>query len=417
MPEEIAEEFIVADNLDFAWSNFDPFYTLPAKSPFHVEREGKPLYRLIRALLRQHKQSPKYFYSGHRGCGKSTELNILAENEDIKEKFFVVKYSMKEVCDVQNLNYIDVLFSIGAQLFIQYTDAGNELKPELIKELEAWQSSVIEQINEEGKVNETSLEGGIKTFFVSIMGKIKSEQSTRKIIRQTIEPRLSDLIAKINMIIANIEGQENKKVLVLIDDLDKPRLEEAETIFYDNQTAITQPLCYIVYTVPIAIFFSQKSVAVRDTNFCLPNIKLHYKNKRDELYDSGYELMKKFVHKRMNEDLIELDALELAIKTGAGVFRETARVMQIAIDSAIENGRTIIKTEDVERAASEIRSDFKRILESKDYYTLKEIYKNNDLQGIEKIAHLLHNLSVLEYVNGENWCDVHPTLEEILLHD
>ncbi len=85
------EEFVVADNLDLAWSNFDPFYPLPADSPFHVEREGKPLNKLIRALLREHRQPPKYFFSGHRGCGKSTELNRLAADDEINKKFVTIR--------------------------------------------------------------------------------------------------------------------------------------------------------------------------------------------------------------------------------------------------------------------------------------------------------------------------------------
>jgi hypothetical protein len=127
----MTEEFVVADNLDIAWSNFDPLYPLPANCPFHVEREDKPLNKLKRALLREHRQPPKYFFSGHRGCGKSTELNILAADSEINKKFFVIKYSVKDVCDVNNLSYIDVLFSLGAQLFIGYSDIGKELRQEL----------------------------------------------------------------------------------------------------------------------------------------------------------------------------------------------------------------------------------------------------------------------------------------------
>ncbi|CAG0957762.1 hypothetical protein METP3_00638 [Methanosarcinales archaeon] len=122
------EEFNVAYNFELALTNFDPSYPLPADCPFHVEREDKPLERLKTALLIDHKQAPKYFFSGHRGCGKSTELNNLAVDEKIKEKFYIIKYSMKDVCDVNNLNYIDVLLSIGAQIYIQYIEAGNELR-------------------------------------------------------------------------------------------------------------------------------------------------------------------------------------------------------------------------------------------------------------------------------------------------
>lgn len=408
------EEFIIANNLDLAWSNFDPFFPLPADCPFHVEQEGKPLNKLIRALLREHRQPPKYFFSGHRGCGKSTELNRLAVDGEINQKFYVIKYSVKDVCDVNNLDYVDVLFSVGAQLYIQYIDAGKELRPELIDALEGWRDNIIEQVREEITSFETSIEGGLKGFFLSILAKIRAEDTTRKTIRKKIEPRLSELIDKINLITANIEGKERKKVLVLIDDLDKPNLDQAKKIFYDNYTAITQPACAIVYTVPISMFFAQEFVAIRENRYFLPNIKLHFRKDRDHLYDKGYELMRRFVFKRMEESLIEPDALKFAIKMGAGVFRETARIMQIAADSAIENSRESIIKQDVERAEREIRSDFRRILQSEDYNTLKEICKNNEICGIERIGHLLHNLSVLEYMNDETWCDIHPTLEELL---
>ncbi|HJH31750.1 MAG TPA: hypothetical protein C5S50_06150 [Methanosarcinaceae archaeon] len=413
MVEEQIEDFVVAEDLDLAWSNFDPFYPLPVNCPFHVEREGKPLNKLTRALLRRHRQAPKYFFSGHRGCGKSTELNRLAADEAINQKFIVVKYSVKDVCDVNNLNYIDVLFSIGAQLYIQYTEAGKELRPELISELEGWKNNIIEKITEDSSAIETSVNGGLKIFFLSIMAKIKSEDITRNTIRETIEPNLSDLIDKINMIIADIEGKEKKKLLVLIDDLDKPNLEQAKSIFYDNQTAITQPVCYIVCTVPISISFTQEFVAIRDSKYFLPNIKLHEKNNRENKDEQGYELLRTFIYKRMKEDLIEKDAVDLAIKMGAGVFRETARIMQISIDNAIERGRNCIIEDDVERAKQEIISDFKRMLSTEDYDILKNVRENNEIRGIEKIGHLLHNLSVLEYMNGDTWCDVHPTLEDI----
>ena len=409
------EEYIVAEDLDLAWSNFDPFFTLPADCPFRVERAGKPLNKLMRALMRQHRQPPTYFFSGHRGCGKSTELNKLAADEEInqKKKFFIVKYSVKDVCDVHNLTYVDVLFSMGAQLYMQYSGAGKKLTPKLINELNGWRSSVVQEL-EKTNSGGISIEGGISAFFLSLQAKIKSEHTTREIIRKQIEPRLSELIDKINMIIADIEGKEKRKVLVIIDDLDKPGLEQAKELFYNNYTAITQPACFIVYTVPISLFFAPEFTAIKETRFFLPNINLHTKDDRTSIDESGYELMRTFVYRRMKEALIEAEALELAIKMSGGVFREGARIMQIAADCAIEKERGHIVKEDVERAERELRSDFKRILTSEDYDTLHELCKSNEIRGIEKIGHLLHNLSVLEYMNDETWCDIHPTLEELL---
>ena len=222
------------------------------------------------------------------------------------------------------------------------------------------------------------------------------------------------MIDKINLIIADIEGKEKKKILVLIDDLDKPRLDQAKIIFYNNYTAITEPSCFIVYTVPISIYFTSEFTVLKESKFFLPNIRLHFKNDKNSMDKKGYALMSLFVSRRMKKELIEPDALDHAIKIGAGVFRESARVMQIAIDRAIEKGRNIIINEDVDRAESELRGDFKRQLTTEDYTILKEICDVNEMRGIEKIGHLLHNLSVLEYVNGEPWCDVHPVIEELL---
>lgn len=407
------EEFIEADNFELALTNFDPSYPLPADCPFHVEREDKPLERLKTALLIDHKQAPKYFFSGHRGCGKSTELNNLAADEKIKEKFYIINYSMKDVCDVNNLNYIDVLLSIGAQIYIQYIEAGNELSSELKSELETWEKS-IEKTFEEKTSIETSFGGGLKAFFFTMLAKIKTEDSSRKIIREKIEPKLSELIEKINLIISDINAKEKKTVLVLIDDLDKPSLEKAKEIFYNNFTAITQPKCYIVYTVPISIMFTQESTTIRDFQVSLPNIKLHSKEDRTHKHEPGYRVMRLFITKRIKKELIESDALEYAVKMGAGVFRETARIMQIASYSALEHKRNKIIIDDIERAEREIRSDFKRILRTEHYKILKEIYNDNEICGIEKIGDLLHNLSVLEYVNYENWCDIHPTLEKLI---
>lgn len=56
--------------------------------------------------------------------------------------------------------------------------------------------------------------------------------------------------------------------------------------------------------------------------------------------------MSSFIFYRMKEELIEPDACEYAIKMGAGVFRETARIMQICADNAIASGRIRIIKDD-----------------------------------------------------------------------
>ena len=147
----------IADNLDKAYINFDPFQPLPGDSEFYVGRKNNPLDRMGRALLRENPRPPKFLFSGHRGSGKSTELNKLMADTKIQDKYFIVHYSIKEVLDVAGLDYTDLLLSIGAQIFIKATDDGRvKLRKGLLDELNRWRSTVEKEIViEEGDIRAT----------------------------------------------------------------------------------------------------------------------------------------------------------------------------------------------------------------------------------------------------------------------
>jgi hypothetical protein len=116
----------------------------------------------------------------------------------------------------------------------------------------------------------------------------------------------------------------------------------------------------------------------------------------------------------MSLDLIDEEALNYAIYISGGVFREMARVMSMAADNATARGAGKIGKQDVEDAESEIRNEFRRMLETEDYEALVKIHKSWELRGSEICEKLLHNLSILEYRNEENWCDVHPAVVPLI---
>ena len=408
---------VKATTLDEAWSNFDPLTPLPSGSPFYVQRKGDPLRALIRALLRVHMAAPKYFFSGHRGSGKSTELNRLLSHPDIQAKYFTVGFSVKEVCDPNNLSHVDVLLALGARIFLDFTERGGKLPEQYLRELEGWKGRTVERLNAKGATFETGAGFDIGQFFLSALLKIRTEHSTRQIIREEIEPRLSELIRIINDITIAVQARTRLPVLVVIDDLDKPPLDQARAIFHDAFTAITQPICAVVYTVPVAVFFSKAFTTIREHCFFLPNVKLHPKGHPEQHDPVGYETMREFVFRRMDEALIEPQALDTAIALSGGVFREMAFIMQLAASHAAEQDSPRIREADVRKAESRIRSDFRRILNEEDRRLLREVQATNEMQNVEKLAPLFHILAAIEYTNDENWCDVHPALRPLLAVD
>lgn len=409
-----------ATNLDDVWINFDPYTPLTANSDFYVERPGKPLLDLRRALLRSRRLSrpPKYYLSGHRGAGKSTEMNRLAMDEDIRDQFIVIHYSIRDFSDVNDLDQVDVLFTIGAQLFLQYTDKekgyGKKLPKELLDELEGMRGQITSRLRMTNKELSAQGEAGLRAYFLNVLLKSKQEEVSRREIRQELQPSITDWLRQVNLIAAAITTQEGKPPLVMIDDLDKPPFKTAKTIFHEYATLLEQPAFPIVYTVPIAVFFTREFVTISQGRQFLPSIKLFERKNPNRRWEAGFHTMRQFALKRMDVNLIEMEALDEAAKLSGGVMRDMARLIQLAVDHALNNGRSKIVAEDVARSASELRSDFRRMLSGEDIEVLRHVRSSQELTNPEQLAPLLYISAAIEYVNDESWVDVHPIVLPLL---
>jgi len=413
-------EYIKAKDFDRAWLNFE--LDLPLKpgkngeiNPFYINRPGNPIAELEDALLAPFYRPPKFFFSGHRGCGKSTELLHLMSNPKIIEKFWPINFSIREEADIIDLDFRDILLSIGGRMFREYRKDGGKLPEQLLKELNTWRGKVEEEVKTiRGLPVQYELGAGMEAFFVNAGLKMKMEPKTRSEIRQVFERDITGLISVINNIATAIYSKEKRIPLILIDDLDKPELEKARAIFHDRREIMMQPNCAIVYTVSSALFYSKDFDSIRDQAVFLPNINLHLRLKSNEKVAQGYEILESFVTKRMDLNLINPNALQQAITYSGGVFREMARIMRTALGQARRRKTARVEIEDVEFAATEIRNEYRRILEKEDIEILKKVQIDNRLEYNDRLTPLLQLLALLEYRDGENWCDVHPVLRSLL---
>lgn len=416
-------DYITATDFDRAWLNFE--LDLPLKpdkngnpNPFYIDRPANPIAELVDSLLSPFYRPPKFFFSGHRGCGKSTELQHLLSNEQLRKKYWPINFSIREETDIIDIDFRDVLLAIGGRLFREYTKKGGELPRQLLKELNNWRGKVEKEIVTilDGRISDVEVNGSIDAFFANAGVKMKLEPATRGVLRQVVENDITGLISIINHITTAIYSQEKLIPLILIDDMDKPELDRARAIFHDRREIMMQPSCAIVYTVSSALFYSKEFDSIRDQALFLPNINLHARTNELDLNREGFETLRRFVSVRMSPDLCESEALDLAITYSGGIFREMARIMRTSIGRARRRHAARISAEDVEWAVIEIRNEYRRILDKGDVKLLKEIYRNKKLEYSEQMRPLLQLLAILEYRNGENWCDIHPVLRK-LVHD
>jgi hypothetical protein len=415
-------DYLIASNFDRAWLNFE--LDLPLKpgpngetNPFYIDRPANPINELIDALMAPFYRPPKFFFSGHRGCGKSTELLHLMSNTEIQKKYWPINFSIREETDIIDIDFRDVLLAIGSRLFREYRKKGGELPDQLLKELSSWKGKVEKEISTilQGRISEVEMGASVEAFFINAGMKMKLEPATRVELRQIVETDITGLIAIINHIAAAIYSQEHRIPLVLIDDMDKPDLDRACAIFHDRREIMMQPNCAIVYTVSSALFYSKEFDAIRDQALFLPNINLHPFADTQTNNLEGYRTLDNFVSVRMEPRLVDPKALEQAITYSGGVFRELARILRTAIGRARRRKADCIEVEDIEWSATEIRNEYRRILDREDLKLLKRVQETKQLEYTDRIRPLLQLLALLEYRDQEkNWCDVHPVLRKML---
>ncbi|NOZ00231.1 MAG: hypothetical protein GXP40_13680 [Chloroflexi bacterium] len=408
-----------AQDFNRAWLNFELDLPLRPTSdgqanPFYVNRLGNPLAELRDALLAPFYKPPKFFFSGHRGCGKSTELLHLLGDPEIQKKYWPINFSIRQDADIIDLDFRDVLLAIGGRLFREYRQAGGELPDQLLRELDSWKGKVEQEVETivDGRMS-GEIGAGIDAFFANAGLRMKLEPATRVEIRQTFEKDITGLIAVINAIASAIYAKERRFPLVLIDDMDKPELEKARAIFHDRREIMTQPNCAIVYTVSSALFYSKEFDAIRDQAIFLSNINL-YSQSNEDISQAGYDTLREFIDLRMAPSLIDDEALDLAIQYSGGVFREMARIMRTSIGRARRRNAPQIEIEDIEWSATEIRNEYRRILDKEDIKLLRTIHKTKRLEYVDRLRPLLQLLAILEYRDGENWCDIHPVLRKLI---
>lgn len=415
------QDFSVATDLDAAWLNFEPgipIVPLPdgSRHPFYVTRPDNIMQRLRRKLLRPYASPPKYFLSGHRGCGKSTEMNRLAVDSDIQNKFWPVNFSIRDHADLNDIDFKDVLLTIGGQLFLQYQERGSRnLDDQLLNELNSWQGEIEEEITtlKSGRM-EGEVGAEIGGVFAKLSSKIKLEPQTRHKIRQVFDRDVTKLVSLINDITAAITRNEGRPPLVLIDDLDKPDLGLAGKIFIERQNILSQPACPIVYTISSSLFYDPAFPNVRFESVFLPNIQLRERENRQARHAEGYHTLNMFVQQRMVSNLITEEAIELVATMSGGVFRELTRLVRNSIDYALDANRETINPGDVTKAATEIRNTYWRILTEEQIDILQEVRQGHDKHDPKKLAPLLQILALLEYNGDGTWFDVHPVLNALL---
>lgn len=391
----------------------------------------------------------KILLTGHAGCGKSTELTKFQEEHG--KEYAVVSFSLIEEAQLSQAS-IEVLLVLIVDTLVKYVGSvlNVKLSEDALKSVYDWFSEAFD-IKEKDLRYEA--EAGIDadtraTFWGRLLGvggyikaDIKSGSNTlhRKITKEN--RRLSELAYYCGLVVkeARLSIREQLKpkrdLLLVIEDLDKVPIQAATEIFIQNPAPIAELPCKAIYTAPLSLLCSPRST-VLDPLFkkvTVPMIKTEEQDGRPSA--RGVKTLKDILARRMDLQLIEENALDLAIQKTGGVLRHLFDALTTAASTASQavrrgsRSREVIGESDVRYGLDQLRSELVRRIgvlglpeEYRDasvtveamYDRLRELSKRpRRLESDPVSLLLLQAHAVIEY-NGQGWHRVHPLIAEHL---
>ena len=272
-----------AHNLEDAINNLDPLRSLGRDDEtFFVEREHsqrQEMAKRLRLMVRAGQGYARFLFTGHRGSGKGTELNKMAR--ELEDAFLVSHYSVATKLDVSDLEYTDVVFSVAMAVLESARGIPkifNNIPDNLLEPIVKFYADITQESSYQQKYDSgVEIKPSLLAIF-SAYARFGTERTSRKIVRERLSGSLRALITAIDDLARHIERESGKKILVMVEDLDKADQAKAKELFHGHGKSLSDIPVHLIYTFPIALRHSQdfrQILGVYFTSFDLPNIKTH----------------------------------------------------------------------------------------------------------------------------------------------
>ena len=408
-----------AATLEEAYRLLDPLRPLQGEwlDAFYVPRPpDSRIDALLDALQLDDAEDDKTLFSGQQGPGETTELYRLTRA--LQASHIPLFFSAEETLNLGDVHYTDLLVLLGLKVYEEARARGVPADDQKVRDLLFWYEELILE-QDVTKRLQSEVSADVNFGVVRFGARLAQDSPFRHKVRAKTEASLSDLLSRLDELLVSLRETFGRRILVVVDGLDKVYdLRRAAELFLHGANALVAPACRVIYTVPFPLFYTPDFQQVRQQfhrNFLLPNVKTRERDGTP--YEAGREMLKRVIRRRLQDDLIDPDALEALVEASGGLLRELLRLARLSVLAARRNRQdTRIALSDVEWARREVRNTFRRILKVEDYRNLRKVHETKRIDALQERAadRLLHNLSILEY-DGETWWDVHPAVRDLLL--
>lgn len=409
----------------------------PLERPYYIDfssvRGAKVVETLERTIVRLSPDEPTcQLFSGHIGCGKSTELLRLKARLE-QENYHVVYFESSRDLDMADVNISDILMAIaksvsdslektaGIQLSAPYfTNLFQEVKSFLQHSLDV------------------DAEAQLSLGIARITAKTKENPKLREQLKQSLEPRSERILRAINEEVLELADRElkargKKGLVAIVDNLDRiaprqitPTRSLPEYLFIDRGSQLGRLNCHMVYTIPLALIFSNEYQTLKNrlgggiAPIILPMIPACDRDGRDN--PQGMALLRQLLLVRAFPELEPQKRLELISEVfdSPQTLDRLCRVSGGHVRNLLGLLYTCLRQQDppisracVESVIQNYREDILLALEDHEWNLILQVMKEQKVRGEQEYQLLLRSMFVFEYQDDRGrWFGINPALAE-----
>ena len=357
-------------------------------------------------------RNSKIMFSGQRGSGKTTELHTIEHSLE-KSNFFVIFIdSRHDGLNFLDLHYADLLAVLFIKSIDNIPDEIGSLDQELQRRIEMITIDIlgISYSNDELKNNKFKTKGVLEKFG----GQFRNKKLTKEESREKITENADEIISTFNSVICYIETIKKKKILFIIDDLEKvTNLEKIEQVFIKDKNVIGCLDCNMIFTIPPSLKFSEsfsKMLNIYEDEFFLPVFEIYYKN--GKVNHNQLKEMIKIIKKRIPEKLMKDEVIKLAALYSGGITSDMMKLCAKACNKAEARNAPSITTELIYESFSQLKENTMPAISSRQKEDLQKVHSFKQIDNIKEAVNFLFTAKIIAYrdKDGNAWYDTNPIL-------
>lgn len=366
-------------------------------------------------------------FTGHIGCGKSTELLRLKHRLE-QQGYHVVYFESSQDLDMADVDITDILLAITRKVSESLEKSGIYLQPtyfrKLFGEIVEWLQTPIE----------FDMEAEFSLGIGKVTAKTKESPQLRKQLRQYLEPRTRNILESINQEFFKPAQEKLLKfkrqgLVVIVDNLDrvdntvKPSgRRQPEYLFVDRGEQLKSLNCHVVYTIPLVLAFSNDLGQITNRFGVEPKVlpMIPVKRRNGSQHNAGLAALRQMVLARAFPRQSEAERVELITE----VFEQPqnldylchmsgghVRTLLSLLFRCMQQGDPPFDHACLESVVQRRRGELTRAIDDTEWQLLNRVVQQKRANGEEEYRLLIRSLFVYEYQDSEGaWFDINPIL-------